>query len=132
MKWCCAAGEELSVGEEEYEEDVSECESPPRPQTISLGLISLTFHLFPLVDVRLYVYKCVFGKERLCWYVRPVCICVQEDPGRSPIAVAIAHTYSESSTLLSPYSEIRLWIPLALQFDQSADLQPPLQHTDEA
>lgn len=24
------------------------------------------------------------------------------------------------------------WIPLALQFDQSADLQPPLQHTDEA
>jgi len=56
----------------------------------------------------------------------------QKDPSRSQIANAIAHTNSASSTLLSPYSEIRLWIPLAVQFDQSVDLQPPLQHTDEA
>lgn len=58
--------------------------------------------------------------------------CKRKDTGRSQIATAITHTNGESSTLLSPYSEIRLWIPLALQFDQSADLQPPLQHTDEA
>lgn len=96
---------------------------------LSLSLISLTFHLFsPQVYVKVYVYICVFGKERLC---RCVCVCVCV-PGRSQIAAAITHTNSESSTLLSPYSEIRLWIPLALQFDQSADLQPPLQHTDEA
>lgn len=55
-----------------------------------------------------------------------VCVCKRKDPGRSQIATAITHTNSESSTLLSPYSEIRLGIPLALQFDQSADLQPPL------
>lgn len=67
-------------------------------------------------------------------YVHAVCNCVCKSkvPGRSQIAAAITHTNSESSTLQSPYSEIRLWIPLALQFDQSADLQPLLQHTDEA
>lgn len=61
-----------------------------------------------------------------------LCVCEQRNPGRSQIATAITHPNSESSTLLSPYSEIRLWIPSALQLDQSADLQPPLQHTDEA
>lgn len=75
---------------------------------------------------------CVLGKVRLFWYVCVFVFIEGKNPGRSQIPSAITHTISESSTLLSPYSEIRLWIPLALLFDQSTDLQTPLQYTDEA
>lgn len=92
------------------------------------AFLSLT-SLFPSVHMHIWL-----GRKRLFGRLRSVfiCACEQQDPGGSQIAGSITHTNSESSTLLSPYSEIRFWIPLALQPDQSADLQPPLQHTDEA
>lgn len=99
-----------------------------------LSLIGLPFPLSPDciykdVHVHMVLQERCYSAVYACVYI---CACKQQDPGGSQIAGAITHTNSESSTLLSPYSEIRFWNPLALQPDQSADLQPPLQHTDEA
>lgn len=58
--------EELSMEEEEYEEDGSECEYPLRAhKTLSPSLINLLFRLLTQVYVAAYVYIRVFGKREI-------------------------------------------------------------------
>lgn len=78
--------EELNVEEQEYEGDMSECESPLRAHKIlPRNLINLLFSLLPQVNVTVYVYIRMFGEKKnkkkteivlLC--ERSACLCSSE------------------------------------------------------
>lgn len=81
------------------------------PHTLlSCKLSCLTGHLFPLVNV----YIGVVGRQRVCWYMHGVCICLRKlnCPGRSQIAAAIASYQPRVFGFAEPLREDKALDPL--------------------